>query len=78
MHRMQVESSSIDSVGYEDEILEVRFNNGGLYRYFGVPPEVCLDFLKADSKGCFFNRYIRGVYRGQRLKRGHPGSLQRI
>ena len=71
MHRVPVDSSSIDSVGYEDEVLEIRFNNGGLYRYFGVPPEVCLDLLKANSKGRFFNRYIRGVYSGKRIKKGH-------
>lgn len=71
MYRVPVESSSIDSVGYEDEVLEIRFTNGGVYHYFGVPPDVCLDFLKADSKGRYFNRYIRGVYRGQRVKKGH-------
>jgi hypothetical protein len=74
MHRVSVESSSIDSVGYEDEVLEIRFRNGGVYRYFGVPPEVCLDLLRADSKGRFFNRYVRGVYRGERLRKGHPVS----
>lgn len=68
---MSVESSSIDSVGYEDEVLEVRFNNGGLYRYLGVPPQVCFDLLKADSIGRFFNDRIRGSYRCERLKRGH-------
>jgi hypothetical protein len=72
MHRVPVESSSIESVGYEDEILEVHFNNGGVYRYFGVPPEVCLELLKADSKGRFFNHCVRGVYRGERLRSGHP------
>jgi KTSC domain-containing protein len=71
MRRMAVESSSIDTVGWEKEVLEIRFTNGGVYRYFGVPPDVCLDFLQADSKGRFFNRYIRGVYRGERVKKGH-------
>jgi hypothetical protein len=72
MHRVPVGSSSIDSVGYEDEVLEVRFNNGGVYRYFGVPPEVCFDLLKADSVGGYFNRRIRGSYPAKRLKQGHP------
>lgn len=75
MHRMPVESSSIDSVGYEDGVLEVRFNNGGLYRYFDVPPEVCLELLKAESIGGFFNRYVRGGYRCKRLRRGHPSHV---
>jgi KTSC domain-containing protein len=72
VHRVAVESSVIDSVGYEDKVLEVRFSNGGLYRYFGVPPEVCFDLLKADSIGRFFNDRIRGSYSCKRLKRGHP------
>lgn len=70
MQRMAVESSSIATVGWEDEVLEIRFNNGGLYHYFNVPPDVCLELLKAESKGRFFNRYIRGVYRCRRLVKG--------
>jgi hypothetical protein len=75
VQRVPVESSSIDSVGYDDEILEVRFNNGGVYRYFGVPPEVCLELLRAASKGSFFNRRIRGRYRCERLVQAFSGSL---
>lgn len=70
MRWVPVESSVIAEIGYEDEVMEVRFNNGGLYRYFNVPPQVCLDLLKAGSKGRFFNRHIRGSYRCQRLGRG--------
>jgi hypothetical protein len=75
MQRVPVESSSIDSVGYDDEVLEVRFANGGVYRYFDVPPEVCLELLNATSKGRFFNRRIRGHYRCERLARAFSGSL---
>jgi hypothetical protein len=71
MRRMAVDSSSIDTVGWESEVLEICFTNGGVYRYFQVPPDVCLDLLKADSIGRYFNRYIRGVYRGERVKKGH-------
>ena len=30
MHRVPVDSSSIESIGYEKNVLEVRFRNGGL------------------------------------------------
>lgn len=68
MHRVPVESSSIDSVGYEKNVLEVRFRNGGLYQYFDVPEEMLLMLMRADSKGAFFNRSIRGRYPSKRLR----------
>jgi len=68
MHRVPVESSSIDSVGYEKNVLEVRFRNGGLYQYFDVPEQVLVMLMQADSKGRFFNQHIRGRYQSTRLK----------
>lgn len=68
MHRLPVESSSIDSVGYEKKVLEVSFRNGGLYQYFDVPEELLVMLLQADSKGRFFNQNIRGRYASKRLK----------
>lgn len=72
MRWVPIESSVIAEIGYEDEVMEVRFTSGGLYRYFDVPPEVCLDFLRADSKGAFFNQEIRGEYPCRRVGRGRP------
>lgn len=70
MHRVPVESSSIDSVGYEKEVLEVCFRNGGLYQYLDVPESVLASLMHADSKGRFFNQQIRGRYPAVRLARG--------
>jgi len=72
MRRVPVKSSVIAEIGYADEVMEVRFNNGGLYRYFKVPPEVCLNLLKADSKGSFFNEGIRGEFPCTRVRKGRP------
>lgn len=72
MQRMPVQSSSLESVGFEDGVLEVRFRNGGVYRYFGVPVIVFLRLLRAGSKGRFFNLEIRDAYRCQRLRQGQP------
>src|SRR5690348_4515312 len=55
MRCVPVESSCIDSVGYENEVLEVRFGNGGVYRYFEVPAQLYRQLLAAESKGRFFN-----------------------
>lgn len=68
MHRVPVESSSIESVGYERSVLEVSFRNGGLYQYFDVPEELVVMLMRAESKGSFFNRQIRGRFASTRLK----------
>lgn len=67
MHRVPVESSSIDSVGYEKKVLEVKFRNGGLYQYFDVPEDLIVLLMRADSKGRFFNQHIRGQFPSRRL-----------
>lgn len=59
MEMKSVESSNIEAIGWEDEVLEVRFKKGGLYRYTGVPELVWKAFLGADSKGKFFHSKIR-------------------
>ena len=63
MH-IRVVSRSIATVAYErrTRILELVFCNGGVYRYFGVPPKVYLGLLRATSKGRFFNACIRNRY----------------
>lgn len=62
MRRVPVESSCIDSVGYDNEVLEVCFKNGGIYRYFEVPAKLYRQLLAAESKGRFFNAHIRDHY----------------
>lgn len=75
MHRVPVHSSSLDSVGYEGNVLEVRFRNGGVYRYFDVPERMYSLLMGADSKGAFFNRHIRDRYEGVRLKRAQAAPI---
>ena len=56
MQRQPVESSMLRSAGYDPErsILELEFNNGRIYRYFGVPPEIFDELMIAESKGRYF------------------------
>ncbi len=58
------ESSSIAAFAYSaaDNQLFVRFKNGRSYRYAGVPEAVYTAFMRADSKGTFFNAQILGRY----------------
>jgi hypothetical protein len=51
-------------VGYDEaaRILEIEFVSGGVYRYFGVPPEVYQELLEAPSKGAYFLEHIKDEY----------------
>lgn len=62
---MPVESSSIESVGYDPGTrrLYVRFlQSGKAYVYYDVEEDVFEDLLAANSKGAFFNSEIRGAF----------------
>ena len=71
MPRMRfVESSSIEAVGYDAEPgrLYVKFRESGeTYVYYGVEARLFNDFIQADSKGQYFNSFIRDRYPYERL-----------
>jgi hypothetical protein len=58
-----VDSSAIAAVGYDGYTLTVEFHNSGVYDHPGVPYEVYVELMAADSKGAYYNRNIRGRYR---------------
>jgi hypothetical protein len=64
MNRTAVDSSTVAGIGYDNTsmTLEVAFTGGTLYQYFNVPRSVYRKFMKADSKGQFFNAEIRDAY----------------
>jgi KTSC domain len=67
-------SSSLASVGYDVErtILQIEFRDGSVYQYVDVPAKVHQDLLQADSKGAYFNRYVRKRFLSFRLSRPLP------
>lgn len=69
MRRQPVESSSLQSVGYDvtNQVLEIQFRTGRVYRYFGVPPDVYSSLMQASSLGAFFNASIRDQYAFERV-----------
>src|SRR5262249_43443123 len=65
MYRRPVESSLIRSVGYDlaSSVLEIEFREPHrLYQYFDVPLSVYSMLMAAESKGAYFNEYIRDMY----------------
>jgi len=59
MQRELVHSSNINSIGYENGILEVEFNKGDIYQYYGVPEEVFENLFKSESIGSYVSKYIK-------------------
>jgi hypothetical protein len=59
-----IKSSFIRAVGYNAErrTATVHFRSGALYQYSNVPKATFTRWLKAPSKGKYFQRNIRGVY----------------
>lgn len=64
MYRAPVQSSNIQSIGYDPDclVLEVAFLSGGLYQYDGVPEYVFEEFMSAASHGKYFAAHIKNVY----------------
>ncbi|MCW1825146.1 KTSC domain-containing protein [Mycolicibacterium conceptionense] len=69
MERIYVSSTSLQSVGYDDQTqtLEVEFTNGLLYQYFDVSPAVYAELVGASSIGQYFAQNIRNSYRYSRI-----------
>tara|TARA_R110002110_G_scaffold41633_2_gene131884 strand:- start:859 stop:1074 length:216 start_codon:yes stop_codon:yes gene_type:complete len=63
MEHSSVTSSMLSSIGYDkdEEILEIKFANGSLYRYEGVPPNEYYDLIQADSVGKHFTQHVKNA-----------------
>ncbi|MGE0539179.1 MAG: KTSC domain-containing protein [Dehalococcoidia bacterium] len=69
MDMIPVSSSNVAAIGYDDatELLQVRFHNGSLYAYSGVPSSVFQRFLSAPSKGSFVHEELKDRYPYRRI-----------
>lgn len=60
-----VNSSAILRIEYDAGLRQLHIwfrESGGPYTYYGVPPNVYEAFLRAPSKGQFYNDHIRDQY----------------
>jgi len=65
-----VESSAISAAGYDKAARKflVQFKTTGhIHAYSDVPPEIAQRFEEAESKGAFFGRWIRPVFKAEKL-----------
>jgi hypothetical protein len=59
-----VDSTTLATIIYDAarQTLWLEFRNGAVYVYSSVPSQVHQALLRADSKGAYFNRHIRGRF----------------
>lgn len=64
MKTAPVESTFVAHVGYvpEYKVLEIEFQDGRSYQYFGVPERIYKGLMAAESRGRYFNERIRDAY----------------
>jgi hypothetical protein len=71
MNRLQVNSRILKSVGYDpfNSILEVKFKiSGRVYAFLNVGMEIYEKFMKARSRGNFFNSYIKNHFPFKKIR----------
>lgn len=68
MDRTPVNSSNINSIGYDESssVLEVEFRSG-LYQYFDVPAYIYDELMSADSHGVYLNANIKGKFNYEQI-----------
>lgn len=68
-------STNVEEIGPYDpdsKTLRVRFKDGSLYDYYGVPLDVAVAFIETDSPGRFVWSYLRDRYAYDRVGRAAP------
>lgn len=67
MNMIEVQSSNVVAVGYENGTLAVEFTSGSIYEYANVPQQVYEALLAAPSKGRFLRESVYGKYGYRRV-----------
>lgn len=69
MLRRFVESLDVASVGYDptDQVLEIEFQSGSVYRYFDVPRRVYREIVSVQSPCRYHQTKIKKKYQRKRV-----------
>jgi hypothetical protein len=67
MERINVTSSNIRSIGFEEGVLEIEFKNGAVYQYYDVQEHIFDELMQADSQGKYLAQNIKGYFRYSRV-----------
>ena len=67
MEMFKVSSSIISAIGYDGTNIEMHLLDGTKYEYHNVPQSIFVKLLNAQSKGTYWNKYIKPFYSCRRL-----------
>ncbi len=70
MERIRIKSGTLRAIGYDEseQILEIEFHRGGIYRYFGVPKQIYDGLMNSESSyGNYHTRCIKNRYRHEKI-----------
>jgi hypothetical protein len=64
MTPIRLNSTSLNAAAYASQtgVLKLEFRSGAVYHYFAVPVPARQEFPGAESRGGYFNRYIRNRF----------------
>jgi len=65
---MQVESSHISDVEWDEGVMTVTFKDGGTYNYYDVPVGIYQEMVAAPSVGRFFKDNVKGAFEYERIR----------
>ena len=70
-----LESSVFTAIAYRvgAQQLDLRFQEGKVYRYFACPRSVYIELLAAESKGRYFAQHVRNRFRCEQVRRENAG-----
>lgn len=63
-----VDSSNIESIGYDTDTVYVKFYNGSTYIYKGVPLHEFENLRDSPSLGSYLHRNFKNVYPYERIE----------
>jgi len=64
MQMVRVNSSAIVAIGYDEQTarMRIQFQQGHSYDFCRVPPNAHAAFMRAYSKGIYYNEHIKDRY----------------
>lgn len=62
-----VNSSLLDYIGWENNVLYITFKSGGKFKYEDVPESEFKELRNSSSIGKYYNTNIKGVYTSSKI-----------
>jgi hypothetical protein len=69
MQMIRVSSVNLNSIGYDNDsaTMRVLFNDGSTYDYLNVPKILFINLANSSSKGEFFSKNIKKLYKFKKI-----------